>query len=135
MLVQKARKSRLSNRCKCQLWNDYHLTQLQGHGGRLMAEVGEVVFVTSANFLDHAMHAQAFEKACDLTGGFVSEVFVAQLLIGKTADEELALQQGAKQTGILFREEIEALVAVVVLSDSFSQLVKFFNTDLRSCDG
>jgi hypothetical protein len=32
----------------------------------------------------------------------VREVLRAQLLVGETPDEELALQQGAKQTGILF---------------------------------
>ena len=39
------------------------------------------------------MHTQTYEKACDLAGRFVEEIG-AQLLIGETADEELALYQG-----------------------------------------
>jgi hypothetical protein len=41
------------------------------------------------------MYTQTLEEASDLTGGFVGEVD-AQLLVGETADEELALQQGAE---------------------------------------
>jgi hypothetical protein len=96
MHVQKARK--LCQRASgiSEGGNNDHLSQLQGHSSGLAAEVGEVVFVAFADLFDYAMHTQTFEKACDLTGGFVREVFVAQLLIGEPADEELALQQGAK---------------------------------------
>ena len=98
MLVQKARKlSGISEG-----WNHYQLAQLQSHSSGLAPEVSQVVFVAVADFLDHAMYTQAFEKASDLTGGFVREVMGAQLLVGETANEELALQQGAKQTGVLF---------------------------------
>ena len=79
-----------------------HLAQLQSHGSGLAAEVGQVVFVAVAYFLDHAMDSQSFEQASDLRCGFVREVLGAQLLVGETTDEELALQQGAKQTGVLF---------------------------------
>ena len=71
------------------------------------------------------MHPQPFEQARDLGCGFVGEVLAAQLLIGETANEELTLQQGAKQTGILFGEEIEALVTVLVFNFGFCQFVQF----------
>ena len=92
MLVQKARKlSGISE------GGDHdHLAQLQCHGSSLSPEVGQVVFVAFANFLDHAMHTQTFKKASDLRGGFIREILSAQLLVGETTDEELALQQGAK---------------------------------------
>ena len=115
MLAQKTRKSRLWNRCKRQLRNDDHLTQLQSHGSGLATEVCEVVFVASADLFDDTMDPQAFEQTSNLTGGFVGKILAAQLLVGETADAKLALQQGTEQTGILFREEIEALVTVVVL--------------------
>jgi hypothetical protein len=92
MLVQKTRK--LS--CISEGGNHDHLAQLQSHSSGLAPEVRQVVFVTFANFLDHAMHAQTFEQASDLRCGFVREVLDAQLLVGETADEELALQQGAE---------------------------------------
>src|SRR3990172_10385102 len=85
MLVQKTRKSRLRNRCKRQLRNDNHLTQLQSHGSGLAAEVGEIVFIAVANLFDHAMYPQTFEQARDLRGRFVGEI-CAQLLIGETAN-------------------------------------------------
>ena len=92
MLVQKTRKlSGISEG-----GDHYHLAQLQSHSSGLAPEVSQVVFVVFANFFDHAMHTKSFEKACDLTGGFVREVLGAQQLVGETADEELALQQGAK---------------------------------------
>ena len=77
-----------------------------------------------------------------MTSGFISEVF-AQLFVGETADEELALQpcllrgmqEGAKRTGVLFGEEIEALVTMLVLRLGFSQVVQFFHANLRGGDG
>jgi len=98
MLAQKARKlSGISE------GGDHdHLAQLQSHGSGLASEVSQVVFVAFANFFNHAMHTQTFKQAGNLTSGFVREVLRAQLLVGETTDEELALQQGAKQTGILF---------------------------------
>ena len=92
MLVQKARKlSGISE------GGDHdHLAQLQSHSSGLAPEISQVVFVAFANFFDHAVHTQAFEKASDLTGGFGREVLGAQLLVGETTYEELALQQGAK---------------------------------------
>ena len=81
------------------------------------------------------MRAQAFEQACDLTGGFIGEVLSAQLLVGETTEAELALQQGAKQTGVLFGEEIEALVPVLVLRLGFSQVVQFCHANLWGGDG
>ena len=76
-------------------WDHHHLTQLQSHGRRLAAEVGQVVLVAFADFFDDAMHPQAFEQAGDLRSRFVREIG-AQLLVGETADEELTLEQGAK---------------------------------------
>jgi hypothetical protein len=74
MLVQKARKlSGISEG-----GDRDHLAQLQSHGSGLASEVSQVVFVALANFFDHAMYTQAFEKASDLTGGFVREVLGAQ---------------------------------------------------------
>lgn len=95
MLVQKTRK--LSQRVSgiSEGGNNHHLAQLQAHGSGLASEIGEVVFVAFANLFDYAMHAQTFEKACNLTGRFVGEIG-AQLFVGETADEEFALQQGAK---------------------------------------
>jgi len=92
MLVQKARKlSGISE------GGDHdHLAQLQSHRSGLAAEVSQVVFVAFANFLDHAMHAQTFKKTSDLRGGFIREILSAQLLVRETANEEFALQQGAK---------------------------------------
>ena len=133
MLAQKTRKSRY--RSESELWDDDHLSQFQGHGSGFTTEIGEVVFVAFADFLDDAMYPQTFEQACDLTGGFVGEISAAQLLIGKTADEELALQQGAEQIGVLFREEIKALVTMLVLGPGFSQFVQFFHAHLGGRDG
>ena len=80
------------------------------------------------------MCAQADEEARHLAGRFVGKV-LPQLLVGKTTDEELALHQGTKQTGILFREEIEALVTAVILGLGFGQAVQFFYAHLRGSDG
>ncbi len=80
------------------------------------------------------MHPQAFEQACYLTGRFAAKV-LPQLLVGETIDEELALQQGAKQNGVLFREEIEALVTMLVFNFGFSQFMQFFHADVRGGDG
>ena len=55
---------------------------------------------------------------------------LAQSLVGETTDEELTAQQETKQRGVLFSEEIEALVATVVVNLGFSQLVKLLHADL-----
>ena len=75
MLVQKTRKlSGISE------GGDHdHLAQLQSHSSGLASEVSQVVFVAFANFFDHAMHAQAFEKACDLTSGLLAK-FCTELI-------------------------------------------------------
>ena len=54
-----------------------------------------------------------------MTGGLVRDVLAAQLPIGETADEELALRQGTEQPGILFGEEIEPLVTMLVFNFGF----------------
>src|SRR5512139_428979 len=135
MLVQKTRKSGLGTRCKRQLWDDDYFTQHQGQSGGLASKVGEVVFVAVANLFDDAMYAQTFEQVRDLAGGFVWEVLAAQLLVGETTDAKLALQQGAEQTGILFREEIKALVTMLVFQFGFSQFVQFCYADFGGGDG
>ena len=58
MLVQKTRK--LSG--KSEGWDHNHLAQLQSHSRGLAPEIGQVVFVVFANFLDHAMYTQAFPE-------------------------------------------------------------------------
>jgi len=133
MLAQKTRMSR--ERRESELWDHNHLSQFQGHGSGFTTEIGEVVFVAFADFLEDAMHAQTFKQTRHLAGGFVGEVLTAQLLIRETADKELALQQGAEQVGVLFREEIEALVTMLVLGPGFSQFVQFFDADLWCGDG
>jgi hypothetical protein len=45
------------------------------------------------------------------------------------------LQQGTEQIGVLFREEIKALVTMLVLGLGFGQFVQFFDADLRGGDG
>jgi len=72
-----------------------HLTELKSHGNRLASELSEVIFIVFADLLDDAMDPQARQQACDLVGVPAWEV-AAQLPVGETADEELALQQGAK---------------------------------------
>jgi len=60
---------------------------------------------------------------------------LTQLRVGETAEAELAVQQGAKQTGVLFCEEIEALVPMLVLRLGFCQFVQFCYADVRGGDG
>ncbi len=48
--------------------------EIQDHGSRLATELGEVVFVSSADLFDHPMCSQAVEQAGDLAGGLVGEV-------------------------------------------------------------
>ena len=59
---------------------------------------------------------------------------LAQALVGETTDEEPAAQQETKERGVLFSEEIEALVATVVVDLGFGQLMKLVHTDLRCLD-
>jgi hypothetical protein len=131
MLAQKTRKSRLRSESK--LRDDNHLPQFQSHRGGFTAKVSEIIFVAFTDLLDDAVHPQTFEQARHLAGRFVGKV-MSQLLVGETADEELALQQGAKQTGVLFREEIEALVTMLVFNFGFSQFAQFLHTDFWSGD-
>jgi len=85
-----------------------HLTELESHGDRLASELSEVIFIAFANLLDDTMDPQTCQQACDLAGVLVWEV-AAQLLVGETADEELALQQGAEQTGISSEKRLKPL--------------------------
>jgi len=135
MLAQKARKLRQGAGRIGEGRDDNHLAKFQGHRSGFVAEVGEIVFVAFAYFFDEAMHAQTFEQTSDLAGGFMGEILRTQLLVGEPADQEFALEQGAKQAGVLFREEIKALVAMLVFDQGLSQFVQFLHADTRRGNG
>jgi len=72
-----------------------HFSKLQRGGGDSFAEGGEIVFVGSTDFFDESVFVEAFEEDGKLTSCLGRQDDL-KLAVGKTADVELSVEEGAR---------------------------------------
>jgi len=97
----------LGGRRESQAWNDDEMLEFEASGNDVFAESSQVVLVGTANLLNQAVKAKAFESTGHLSGGFLGDV-AAEGFVLKATDVVFASGDSFKQQLIVGIEEIEA---------------------------
>jgi hypothetical protein len=103
--------------------NDKHGPQLQRCVGHFLPEVGQIVLVSTSDFLDQAMHSETFEHSGDLRAGFVRHDH-AEGTVLESPDIELSTNNSLKELQVFGVEKIKPTIGPLAVRRGLRDLCK-----------
>jgi len=116
-------KLRSDNRRLRKRGNDEHGPQLQGCVGHFLPEVGQIVLVSTSDFLDQAMHSETLKHSGDLGSGFVRHND-AKATVLESPDIELSADDSFKQLQVFAMEEVKPAIGPLAVGRGLRDFFK-----------
>jgi hypothetical protein len=117
-----------------QLGDDDEFPQFQSSGHDILAELGQVVLLRAAHFLDETVDPRALQEP-----GYLPAVLVRQMapqrLVLQPAEVELTAHHCTEQRVVAGIEQIESRIGTILVLDGAGQFVKFVPPGARIGDG
>ena len=103
--------------------NDEHGSQLQRRVSHFLSEVGQIVLVSTSDFLDQAMHSETLEHSGDLESGFVRHDDSKGAVL-ESPDIELSTNHSLKQLQVFALEKIKPAIGSLAVRRGLRDLFK-----------
>ena len=113
--------------------NDEHGPQLQRYVSHFLPKVGQIVLVSTSDFLDQAMHSEALEHSGDLGAGFVRHDDAKGTVL-ESPDIELSTDNSLKQLQVFAMEEIKPAIGPLAIRRRLRDLFKVLDPHGRVLD-
>jgi hypothetical protein len=113
--------------------NDEQGPQLQRCVGYFLPKVGQIVLVSSSDFLDQAMHSETLEHSGNLGSGFVRHDDAKGTVL-ESPDIELSTDHSLKQLQVFAVEEIKPTIGPLAIRGRLRDLFKALDPHGRIFD-
>jgi len=121
------RKLSSRNLYPSQAGDDKKRSCLQSGSDDSLPQFSKVVFVSPCNLFDQAVKQKSFRDPGDGSRAQVGDEFTDHLVL-KTPDVKLSPRQDFKKLLVVMAEEIETLIASVILLDRIGNFSKLLNS-------